>query len=95
MPPRKRVQSLVINYKALAAPLKEGKENGKALIGERSDHKFGSDRESAQYQPSFLEHEDDQPLITRLAEIRARVCQDPSWIIEPTHSAADTVPSPA
>uniref|UniRef100_M1E075 Integrase core domain containing protein n=1 Tax=Solanum tuberosum TaxID=4113 RepID=M1E075_SOLTU len=65
------------------------------LLGGMLVHRIKSDRESAHFQPSFSKPEDDQPLQARQAEIRARVRQDPSKILEATPPPGDTVLAPA
>uniref|UniRef100_M1DHA7 Putative plant transposon protein domain-containing protein n=1 Tax=Solanum tuberosum TaxID=4113 RepID=M1DHA7_SOLTU len=76
-------------------PPKGGKCNGKKPRSEVSEHNSGNEGESFDSQATLSEPEDDLPLQSRWAEIRAKSRQDASRVLEATPPTADRVPAPA
>uniref|UniRef100_M1DTY1 Uncharacterized protein n=1 Tax=Solanum tuberosum TaxID=4113 RepID=M1DTY1_SOLTU len=100
MSPHKTARGISLNEgatnppkKGKTTPPKGGKGKGKVHEAERPEHHFGSDGESAHLQPSFSEPEDDQPLKSRRAIIRARSHQNSFRVPQATPPPADTVPA--
>ncbi|KAK6793826.1 hypothetical protein RDI58_007279 [Solanum bulbocastanum] len=101
MQPHKRSQGIVINEGGVNPPKKErteplngGKGKGKRPTSEVSEHNSGSEGKAFDSQAILSEPEDDQPLQSRRAEIRAR--SHPNSSRAPTASSpANTMPTPA
>uniref|UniRef100_M1DJR8 Integrase core domain containing protein n=1 Tax=Solanum tuberosum TaxID=4113 RepID=M1DJR8_SOLTU len=99
--PRKRVRGILINEgganspkKGRTEPPKGGKGKGKMPTSEVPKHNSGSEGEAFNSQAILATTEDDQPLQSRRAEIRARSHPD-SARVPATSSSAYIVRAPA